>query len=151
MHAYRYMFMIAVALSGLAFSARAQEGGTYRPEVIVIADGGGPCALDSRFLGEAISRRLALRQGRTPIRTKIYVRVRSKWQIDGCHDHLDIHYNTRRVRGSSAHEIFYTPHTDHLDHAAPLDARQDRYDAARDAAIDLFDRTNRDLNLIPMN
>lgn len=143
--------MLAVSLTCLAFGVAAQEGGTYRPEVVVIADGGGPCALDSRFLSEAISRQLALRQGRTPIRTKIYVRVRSTWRMDGCHDRLDIHYNTHRTRGSSAHEIFYTPHTDHLDLAAPLDARQDRYRAARDAAIDLFDRTNRNLNLIPMN
>lgn len=151
MRAVNYLILVVTALTCLANHARAQEGGTYRPEVIVIADGGGPCALDSRFLSEAISRQLAVRQGRTPIRTKIYVRVRSTWQMDGCHDHLDIHYNTHRARGSSAHEIFYTPHTDHLDHTAPLDARQDRYDAARDAAIELFDRTNRELNLIPMN
>ncbi|MDF1721093.1 MAG: hypothetical protein P1U65_10495 [Minwuia sp.] len=146
-----HLIMLAISLAGMVSSARGQDGGTYRPEVIVIADGGAPCALDNRFLAQAISRQLALRQGRTPIHTKIYVRVRSTWRIDGCHDHLDIHYNTRRSRGSSAHEIFYTPHTNHLDHIAPLDARQDRYEAARDAAIELFDRTNRHLNLIPMN
>ncbi len=145
------MIMLAVALACLLSSASAQEGGTYKPEVIVIADGGGPCTLDGRYLGEAISRLLALRQGRPPIRTKIFVRVRSTWRFDGCHDHLDIHYNTHRTRGSSAHEIFYTPHTNHLDFAAPLDARQERYDAARDAAIELFNRTNRHLDLIPMN
>ena len=99
----------------------------------------------------AISRALALRKGTTPIRTRIFVRVRSAWKLDGCHDRLDVYYSTRRDLGSNARETFFTPHSSHHQRVEPLDARPDRYRNAADEAIRLFDRTNRDLNLIPMN
>jgi len=140
-----------LAVPFVASASLAQQGGTYSPDVMVHAEGGAPCGLNRQLLADAISRELARRQGRTPIRSRIFVRVRSVWKIDGCHDRLDVYYSTRRARGSNATETFFTPHSSHHQHVAPLDARPDRYRGATDAAIDLFDRTNRDLNLIPMN
>jgi len=139
--------------AGLALPsvASAQQGTGYSPHVQVLTEGAAPCAPDRRYLAQAISRALALRHGTTPIRTKIFVRVRSVWKLDGCHDRLDVYYSTRRDLGSNARETFFTPHSSHHQHVEPLDARPDRYRNATDAAIRLFDRTNRDLNLIPMN
>lgn len=131
--------------------ALAQQGTGYSPHVQVLTEGAAPCALDRRYLAQAISRALALRQGTTPIRTRIFVRVRSAWKLDGCHDRLDVYYSTRRDLGSNARETFFTPHSSHHQRVEPLDARPDRYRNAADEAIRLFDRTNRDLNLIPMN
>ncbi|GJL87011.1 MAG: hypothetical protein DHS20C03_07200 [Minwuia thermotolerans] len=140
-------------VAGLALPSvtLAQQGTGYSPHVQVLTEGAAPCALDRRYLAQAISRALKLRQGTTPIRTKLFVRVRSVWKLDGCHDRLDVYYSTRRDLGSNARETFFTPHSSHHQRVEPLDARPDRYRNAADEAIRLFDRTNRDLNLIPMN
>ncbi|MDF1735936.1 MAG: hypothetical protein P1U37_11665 [Minwuia sp.] len=143
--------LLAFALTVMVTASMAQQGGTYRPDVTVYTEGGAPCALNGSFLADAISRKLAQRQARPPIRTRIFVRVRSVWKFDGCHDRLDVYYSTRRSRGSNTTETFYTPHSSHHQQVAPPDARTERYEGATDAAIRLFDRTNQDLNLIPMN
>lgn len=152
LHAWIGIPLLALfAGQALPSVALAQQGTGYSPHVQVLTEGAAPCALDRRYLAEAISRALALRHGTTPIRTKIFVRVRSVWKLDGCHDRLDVYYSTRRDLGSNARETFFTPHSSHHQRVEPLDARPARYRNATDEALRLFDRTNRDLNLIPMN
>lgn len=152
LHAWIGIPLLALfAGQALPSAALAQQGIGYSPHVQVLTEGAAPCALDRRYLAEAISRALALRHGTTPVRTKIFVRVRSVWKLDGCHDRLDVYYSTRRDLGSNARETFFTPHSSHHQRVEPLDARPARYRNATDEALRLFDRTNRDLNLIPMN